>query len=356
MTGWITALQQQYNLIVYRYEKVPQGIWMETNRGTVVLQSVPSVYEGKEGFIQDIYDNMGQSILLLPVYHNQEQSLLTPFGDRAYYLIRWPAVESEWLDYEWLGQSLARFHRTSAIALAKNHPRFSDWETWPKRWKSKTDQLRKFEQTAAKRLDTDRENPFDSFIVENYSYLTYLAQLSLHYLHSGSYLEVCRQTKDWGRLSYIHFGPEQFVISPQGNIFFVDPFSWVEDMRVRDIAQFIKADVRDHGWTPQHIYSFLRGYQSISPILPEEFIIMYALFLLPGRIMKRLETVYYRPHFLQSESPSIELFRDETGDITPEQAYAEMKRNEVLLREFPRFTRDYFGIVIPAPNYEAKRD
>ncbi len=348
MTGWITALQRQYNLVVYRYEKIPQGIWMETNRGTVVLQNVPSVYAGKEEFIKGIYHTMGQTSFLLPVYPNQERSMLTSFGDHSYYLIRWPATESEWMDYGWLGQSLARFHRTSAIALEKCHHRFSDWETWPKRWKSKTDQLRKFEQTAVKRIDTEREDPFDSFLLENYAYLTQVSHLSLTYLHDSHYRQVCHQTKEWGRLSYIHFGSEQFVVSPQGNVFFVDPFSWVEDMRVRDIAQFIKGDVRDNGWNPQHIYSFLCGYQSISPILPEEFIIMYALFLLPGRLMKKLETVYYRPHLLQSGSPSIELFRDETGEITPNQAYVEMKKNEVLLREFPRFARDCFGAVILA--------
>lgn len=348
MTGWITALQQQYNLVVYRYEKIPQGIWMETNRGTVVLQSVPSVYAGKEGFIKEIYHHMGQTSFLLPVFHNQEQSMLTSFGDQVYYLTRWPAAESEWLDYGWLGQSSARFHRTSAMALEKCHPRYSDWDTWPKRWKSKTDQLRKFEQIAARRIDTDREDPFDSFVLENYPYLSHLAQLSLTYLHEANYREVCRQTMEWGRLSYIHFGPEQFVVSPQGNVFFVDPFSWVEDMRVRDIAQFIKADVRDQGWNPQHIYSFLCGYQSVSPLMPEEFIIMYALFLLPGRMMKKLETVYYRPHLLQSEDHSIELFRDETSEISPYQAYAEMKRNEILLREFPRLARECYGILIPS--------
>lgn len=352
MTGWLAAFQQQYGIIVYRYEKTPSGIWMETNRGTMAFQSLPEAFVGKEAFVREIYQAMGEdSPYLLPVYPNQQEEILTLFGNQYYYLMRWPTMESEWMDYTTIGSSLARFHITSANALQDVRCRFSDMGNWSKIWRGKCEQLNKFEKIAVTRIGTDEEDPFDQYFVENVCYFKQVGELSLLYLDNCQYRQVCRNTMRLGRLSYTNFSVESFVTNAQGRVFFTHPFSLVEDIRVRDIAQFIKADTRDYGWNPHNMYSFLAAYHSISPLTPDEFGLMYALILLPGRFMKKLEALYYRPSFFQQEQPHVEIFREETERVTVETAYLEMKRSEVLIREFPSFVHHAFGVSIPSGGF-----
>lgn len=347
MTGWLAAFQQQYRIVVYRYEKIPQGIWMETNRGTMVFRSLPQAYVQKTGFVSEIYQAMGESPYLLPVYPNQDNEILTPMGDQYYYLMRWPTAESEWMDYGWLGSSLARFHLTTARALDHIRIPFSDYDNWPKLWKLKFDQLGRYEQIAASRIGTEEEDPFDSYFVENAEYLKQAGALAFMYLETCDYKQICRNSLQFGRLSYTNFSDEKFVTTPQGRVYFTDPFSFVEDIRVRDIAQFIKANVREYGWNPHNIYSFLSSYHAVSPLTPDEFTLIYALILLPGRLIKKMEYLYYRPSIFQTDNNNLELFKGETEGITPETAYLEMKRTDLLIKEFPVFSNHLFGVTIP---------
>jgi len=353
VTGWLAAFQQQYGIVVFRYEKIPQGIWLETNRGTMVLQSLPQAYVQKADFVNDVYQAMGRSELLLPILPTRENEILTSFGSQYYYLMGWPATESEWMDYGCVGSSLARLHLTSVEALQDVRCKFSDYGNWSKVWSAKCEQLKKYEEIAARRIGTEEEDPFDSYFMDNVGYLKQVGALSLTYLDTCNYKQVCRNTMEFGRLSYINFGYEKFVTTPQGRVFFTDPFSFVEDVRVRDIAQFIKADVREYGWNPHNVYSFLSGYHAVSPLTPDEFTLMYALILLPGRLMKKIEYLYYRPSFFQPENISIALFKDETEGITPEGAYLEMKRMEMLMKEFPRFANHSFGVHVPHGDFSS---
>ena len=315
VTGWLSTFQRQYGIVVFRYEKIPQGIWMETNRGTMVFQRLPQVYVQKAKFVYNVYEAMGRTQLLLPVIPTIENQFITSFGDQPYYLMGWPVGESEWIDYSLLGSSLSRFHQTSAVALQHIGCDFSDYGNWPKVWKVKCEQLNKLERVAVTRIGTEEEDPFDLFFVENAGYIKQVGTLSLSYLDRCHYKQVCESSMEFGRLSYTNFGYEKFVTTGHGRIFFTDPFSLVEDTRVRDIAQFIKADVRDYGWNSQNIYSFLAAYHAVSPLTSGEITLIYALILLPGRLMKKAESLYYRPSLFQSDNTNLELFKEETAGI-----------------------------------------
>ena len=63
--------------------------------------------------------------------------------------------------------------------------------------------------------------------------------------------------------------------------------------------------------------------------------------------MKKARSLYYRPSLFQSDNTNLELFKDETGEITAEDAFLEMKRTDALIREFPPFVKNAFGVAIP---------
>ncbi|MBP1934613.1 hypothetical protein [Ammoniphilus resinae] len=349
MNGWIQEFQRQYQVVVYRYEERPKGFWLETSKGTYFLYPVPLAFRGKDNYVASMYEQMN-SRLLLPIPVDQEGRIIAQLGEQGGLVTYWPYTEDERIDYALLGHSLASFHLTSAKRIKRFDNKYRGWNTWPRDWKKRVSLLPNFERVAANRAERNEADDFDQFFLENFKYLYHSGLSALAYLQDSNYPLVCKETKKYGRLTYVHFGPDQFV-SVQGRFYFADMLSWIDDMRVRDIGQWIKADVRENGWDPRRVYPFLSAYHQRSPLLPEEFAIMYAMFLLPGRMIKKYEALYYQPSSIIGDNPEVELFREETEILTPYSAYRELKRNDVLLREFPGFVEDAFGVVIPTVTF-----
>jgi len=345
VSGWIQEFQRQYQVVVYRYEERTNGYWLETSKGTYFLYPVPLAFRGKDQYVASMYEQMN-SRFLLPIQGIPEGSSFAQIGEQSIFVTHWPYEEEERVDYALLGHSLASFHLTSAKRIKRFDNKYRAWNTWPRDWKKRVNLLPNFKRIAVTRVERKEADDFDRFFLENFQYLYHSGRSAIAYLQDCNYPLVCKETKKFGRLAYIHFGPDQFV-TVQGRVYFTDPFSWVDDMRVRDIGQWIKADVREHGWDPRRVYPFLSAYHQCSPLIPEEFAIMYAMFLLPGRVIKKYEGLYYQPSSFTGDNLEVELFREETEIMTPYGAYLELKRNDVLLREFPRFVEDAFGVVIP---------
>jgi len=349
VSGWIQEFQRQYQLVVYRYEERTKGYWLETSKGVYFLYPVPLAFRGKDHYVASMYEQMN-SRFLLPIQSVPQGSSFAQIGEQSILVTHWPYEEGERIDYALLGHSLASFHLTSAKRIKRFNNKYRGWDTWPRDWKKRVNLLPNFERIAATRVERKEADDFDHFLLENFQYLYHSGRSALAYLQDCNYSLVCKETKKYGRLSYIHFGPDQFV-TVQGRVYFADPFSWVDDMRVRDIGQWIKADVREYGWDPRRVYPFLSAYHQRSPLLPEEFAIMYAMFLLPGRMIKKYDGLYDQPSSFTGDNSEVVLFREETEILTPYGAYLELKRNDVLLREFPCFVEDAFGVVIPTVTF-----
>ncbi|RKD21721.1 hypothetical protein BEP19_13910 [Ammoniphilus oxalaticus] len=347
MSGWLSSLQRQYGIVIYRYVKTLRGIWLETNRGAMVFQSLPVAFLPKAEFVYKVNLKLQRTSLMFPILKNSEGEIVTQIGEQAYFMIGSPISSSSWVDYGKLGSRLAEFHSISVECLEGVTDSFSEIGRWPRAWQSKYEQLERFESVAQARIGTEEQDPFDAFFVNNAAYFRQLTELSLMRLETCDYEAICDDTFPFGRLSFTNFSYETITLNQFGQPFFTDPFSLVEDTRVRDLAQFIKADVRLYGWDPSRIYTFLAAYHAVSPITPNEFQLMYALILLPGRLLKKVETLYYRPSLFRSETTHLELYRGETETMTAEVAYTEMRRAELLIQDFPLFARRYFGVSLP---------
>ena len=344
MKEWISQLQRQYEFVVYQYEVEPLGIWLDSNRGAFYLHELPAAFLAKAEFVKKVSASMEECGLVLPLVPDVEGNTIVTHGERHYYMSRWLRNEGDWLDYGQLGEALAQFHIYSTEC--EETRRYRGFSTWPGAWKKRVQQFGKYRDYLENRIQSEDTDDLDYFFLDNFEYLAQVGKMSVEYLHDCNYPLVCKESSTLGRLSYINFGPGQFTLNERGNLFFADPFAWIHDMRVRDIGQWIKTDVREHGWNPYHVSAFLSRYHTVSPLLPEEFTIMYAMFLLPGRFIKKAESIYRKPSLLTNNA-ELELFRDETCAMTSLTAYNELVRNEQLLREFPLLVEDMFHVVIP---------
>ncbi|WP_134704008.1 hypothetical protein [Ammoniphilus sp. YIM 78166] len=345
MYPWMDEVQQKYNLYIYRFQPTSQGIWMETNRGPTVMHAIPSPLVHKEELVQVTYRVMQHTGMVTPLLQSQEEKLVNTISGVPSYLMRWPAEESEWVDYEGLGEALAQFHLVSRY-LERRESSSVQLGTWEQKWLKRLRNLYHSQRMAHRRAG--RMIPLDSFLLQNFQLLTQSCQTALSYLQRVNYQELCSSCQTVGRIAYERFGHHQFIVTEHERVMFTDPFSWAEDTRARDIGNFIQDDVKEFGWNPKQIYSFISGYHRVSPLLPEEFYLMYAMFHMPERVMKKLEVAYNPPSslfsFFSKENPELEQARFETESLTLQDMVADLKRNDTLIREFPAFLEQSFAV------------
>lgn len=348
MSRLIAEIQRRYNFTVYGYEASALGYVMETNKGKVFLYCLPPSCLPKEPFVRDIHARMADTRMLLPIIPTVEGEEILRINDDYFYLTGWPNQDTDIVDYALLGESLASFHLASSKRVGYLKGKFNNWGSWPRTWRSRVGRLDRYRRNSLRRKERKEATEFDAFFVENFDHICFLGTRSISYLEEYNYAHVVKQSMPLGTLSYTQFGFDQFVMTPQRNLFFLDSFSWVEDMRARDIAYFIKEDVREYGWNPYHIHAFLMAYHAKSPLLKEEFGVMYASFLLPGRMLQKLESINYRPKIWAAMGDDISVYSDDTDSLTAALAYEELKRNDVLLREFPGYVANTFGCAFPS--------
>ncbi len=345
MYPWMDEVQQKYNLYIYRFQPISQGIWMETNRGPIVMHAIPSPLVHKEELVQETYRVLEHTGMVIPLLWSQEEKLVNTISGVQSYLMRWPSEESEWVDYEGLGEALAQFHLMSRY-LERRESSSIQLGTWEQKWSKRLRDLYYSQRMAYRRAG--RMIPLDSFLLQHSPFLIQSCQTALSYLQRANYRELCTSCQTVGRIAYEQLGHHHFIVTEHEHIMFTDPFYWVEDTRARDIGHFIQDDVKEFGWDPKQIYSFLSGYHRVSPLLPQEFYLMYAMFHMPERVMKKLEVAYDRTSPLFSlftkGDPERELARLETESLTLQDMVADLKRNDTLIREFPTFLEQAFAV------------
>lgn len=350
MYAWMDEVQQMYNLYIYRFQPISQGIWMDTNRGPVVMHAIPSPLLSKENLVSEAYRVMEHTGMVTPLMLSQEEKLVNTISGVPSYLMRWPAEESEWVDYEGVGEALAQFHLHSRH-VESGESSSVQLGAWEKKWTRRLRDLYQYERLASRRAARTISTSIDSFVLQYYQRLAHSCQTALFYLEQANYRELCTSCQQVGRIAYQQFGHQQFIVTEHENIMFTDPFAWIEDTRVRDIGNFIVDDVKEFGWKPKQIYSFLSGYQRVSPLLPQEYGLMYAMFHMPERVMKKLEVIYDRPvpplfSLFLDGNPELELARLETDSLSLQDLAEDLRRDEVLIREFPSFLQQSFGITL----------
>ncbi|RXT05739.1 hypothetical protein [Ammoniphilus sp. CFH 90114] len=349
MKDWMEKVKRSYNFNVYRYQYTAKGLWMDTNRGPVILVPINDSYKRKESLVRDAYRVMERTGMTLPILPSAEGNWIVELDGASYYLMRWPAEESEWIDYTSLGESLAQFHLMSRY-ITHEHASSRELGTWEQDWSNKIRNLYQYQRVAYGRVGRPGAHPMDSYLVQNFEPLLQRCQSALSYLQQANYAEVCTNCQAVGKISHERFGHQQFIVSSHENILYVDPFLWMEDTRVRDIGQFIQADVLEFGWNPQQIYSFLYGYQRVAPLLPQEYYIMYAMFLMPTEALNKINRIYYRPSPLASLFsplfPGFEPGSPDHHDKNEEVEQEEWERNETLINKFPELMEQAFQVKI----------
>lgn len=334
-------LQDKYGLRVYGSREVGSRYELETDNGIYYLFSCPAAYRSKAKFVGMVEQQLkkARAIQLLPsasTYQNEGYFL---HDDKLYYVKQGVRSGSLANEAYVIGESLARFHQaTATLTSDKAFRSFSSLGNWPELWQQK---IRQYEEYRDQLDDQpDEVSPFDEYLLTTYTYVKQLGDSSIQYLHDTGYDRKAKEPGKYGKVAFQNFDESLVFFAESGQQLVAGEWSWILDMRSRDIAQWIKSDVRRYGWDEQKVLAFLAGYTDVEPLADEEFAWVYALLMYPGRILKTIET-----YKLVAEDEA-----EEMDDVEDWEAKldGELLAMESALHHFPQLVSNRYGAAIPS--------
>ncbi|USG66818.1 hypothetical protein NDK47_05830 [Brevibacillus ruminantium] len=332
-------LQEQYGFSLINANKKGPGTALKTDQGLFYLFEAPAIYKYKSKFVERVRKELSGrgEPTLLGVMKTVKGQPHTVHDDQILYLYRGVREATPDHPYYACGQVLARFHQgTGSFKGDKLFLPYSSLGSWPAMWRKK---LREYE---GYRDDLDERDveiiPFDEYLLTSYTYVHQLGETAVQYLYHADYERVIKETAGCGKVAYQNFEQDYIVWDEERGPFLTGEWNWVLDMRARDIGQWIKTEVRRHGWQEEKIASFLDGYNSVTPLLENEYAIIYGLMLYPGRFLKLVEA--YRELPLEEKQKV-----DDSG--WKQQMDEELMKMEEALLLYPRMIHRRYSVPIP---------
>ncbi|WP_064092864.1 spore coat putative kinase YutH [Rossellomorea aquimaris] len=183
-----------------------------------------------------------------------------------------------------LGRKLSKFHvrgRTYEEKVVKMN-RMGQWKNlWEKR-------LNQLEKAYYQVLQDQPIDEFERMFLESYPYYTALSENAIQYLVDTE-LDDDPKAEDAGTISH-----ERFLQSTWGTEVCIHfPFHWVFDHSSRDIAEWVREKYfkRSQTFHPD-LQEFIKEYESISPLSPFGWRLMYSRLLFPLHYFECIEEYY----------------------------------------------------------------
>lgn len=344
-------LVEHYPFTIHRIRPFPQGWELETGHGHFLLQSHPVAFRQKEGWLKRVFQSLstesssdgvdrvdrGGAGVTAAIHPVADGSHGFEFADRYYYLTGRLPILAHRLDPPILAGSLASFHRTTADALQGVGKTGQQNGKWPRIWQRQID-LFEYYRGRMDLLDEQQQKPIVQFMLYNFTYLCQLGETATTYWNHADCQEAYGKSMGFNGIAYGNFDGSQAVLCAGGQVQFVHPYSWVDDVRARDIAQYIKNDVYLHGWQPDRTVEFIQAYHNDAPLTEGEFTLIYNMLLWPGKWIKWAEPTLGKRNAAGSETAQLP---------APEMLEQALFHHEIMLREFPALMGDQFGINLP---------
>ncbi len=182
------------------------------------------------------------------------------------------------------GRQLARFHQRGKRLQApiKTLNRVGEWKEY---WSTRLDQM---EKVWTGLIHEPPREEFDKMFMESFPYYLGLCENAIQYV-TDTELDEQHQGLDYGTICHERFHEELW----KGEQEIRNPFDWVLDHPSRDISEWIRDRYFKSSRTLRpDMVKFLNEYQSLSPISPFAWRLIYARLLFPLHYFVCVEEYY----------------------------------------------------------------
>ena len=224
--------------------------------------------------------NKGEKGVWLPLINN-DQKLIVSLDNHKYIVC---VKGSEMPRLFEIGTELAVFHfRGRSIPQRIEH--CSRIGKWKEMWEQRIGQL---EQVWRDKLTAKPQNEFEKLFIDCFPYYAGLTENAIQYLVDTE-IDENPELVDGGTVCYDRFTSDTWGDGVIGKLF----SDWVFDHGARDIAEWIRAYYfKQPNTYHQGVESFLRQYQSVTPLSTFSARMLYSRMLLPVHFFEIIEHYY----------------------------------------------------------------
>ncbi|MGD8192088.1 hypothetical protein ACQCN2_19125 [Brevibacillus ginsengisoli] len=339
MSDVINLLQEEYGFHVFDQREVGGRTILETDKGLYNLYIYPEGYRAKKKLVEQVKKHLTKQtdFSLLPVEKTKNNQSYLTVGDKMLYVQR-GIREGHTADYaQATGESLAQFHKsTSTLTGDAVYYPFRSQGSWPSMWRKKINSFESMRENLER--ETREFTAFDEYLLTTYTYAHHMGDTAVQYLQANGYQQVVKLTAGFGKIAFQNFDDGFLLFHENGSRKLAGEYSWVLDMRSRDIGQWIKGEIRRNGYNPAVICRFLDGYNHTEPLLNEEYAVIFSLLMYPGRFFRQVE-MYDRMDRASFETMELQEW---TQDLDQE-----LLAMEDAMRKFPALVKEAYGFVLP---------
>lgn len=333
----VDYLWHHYHQKLLKVKPIRGVLRLKTDKGTYVLKKVDPKDKARWKLIDELAAALhGRFVIPAPIKTMSGQLIFDGFQNK-YVLLPWIKGSRVRLQKkrEWkkISRRLALFHWSSKdFTPTHSYRKYQQSDRWYQKWKNAYRQLELF-QLAAKLTKQPTEADQSWLEVASYS-LTVMENL-MKYFDKIDGKKCIKEISKQGKVCHGNLNRHNILIDPDQQVQLVDWNQVTLDVRTTDLAQWLQYAYRRTG-SSEILAAILHGYQQISPLLDEDYALIYARFLYPDRLIKVLQQIY----------------EDQTLPITAgaPSIYTAAKWEEQkvrLLTRYPIMVQNYFGVTIP---------
>lgn len=305
--------------------------------GDYVLKRTHSKEKERWRMIVELAAHVGIRFPIPAPIPTQTGQLIFDGFQHSYVLLPWFKGKNVQLrrseDWVRITQQLAFFHQVSqSFQPTHAYRKLHKLGKWQADWKHAYRQLELF-HLAAKWTDQPTQTDQSWLKVAHYS-LGMMENL-LKYFEKMKGDQCCIESAKKGNVCHGNLHPHNMLMDDQDQFFLIDWNQAVLDVRTRDLAQWMLYAYYQTR-SPELLIYLLQAYQQVSPLMEEEYALIYVRFLYPERLIRVLRSIY----------------EDQTLPITagaPSVIFASKVEEQKLelMKKYPELIQSAFGVNIP---------
>lgn len=273
-----------YDLNVLDVKPVRGVFRIETPRGPRCLKKV-DYGVGDLLFINSAMEHLvGNGFPRVARFHpNRDGQPFTAVGNRLFVLADW--IDGRECDYDLpadldlASRTLAELHLASRGFTPPPEARNrAEWGRWPEKFWSRCVDLQAMKMTISRRRRKTRfDREFERWIDYHYRH----GLKSLEILERSPYAKVTERGKAEKSFCHHDYAHHNVILNEAGLAHLIDFDYCIADIRSHDLASLIQRNMKGYGWDFNVARFILDSYSSVSPVSPDELIVMLAFFWFP---------------------------------------------------------------------------
>lgn len=289
-------IERQFNIKIESI-KPNKGVYhLKTDKGEKCLkkinygaQKLLFVYGAKEHLIKNDFHRVDRYCL------NAEGEPYALVNEDLYTLSEW--IEGRECDFHNLedvniaAKNLANMHIASkGYEPPENSKLKSDLERWPHLMDKRVKSFDKMRDMARKK---NNKSNFDLNYIKAMQFYKDLGKRAMGVLNSSEYINICKLTEVEKSFCHHDYTYHNIIIDKNNNVNIIDFDYCKREVRAYDISNFMIKVLKRVDWNMEFANTIINSYNEISPLMEEEYRLIFSFLLFPQRFWRLANRYYY---------------------------------------------------------------